>query len=58
MTPVFRDSGSTVSGQNGASASAAKVCPTLRSLARRGNSSVGLSVFNLKSDTVGVELNG
>jgi D-alanyl-D-alanine carboxypeptidase/D-alanyl-D-alanine-endopeptidase (penicillin-binding protein 4) len=42
VTPVIRESG-------GASVSANRACSTMRALARRGNRSVGLRVFNLRS---------
>ncbi len=46
-TPVFRsaDAGAMAA----ATASAARICPTLRTLARRGNGSSSLRVFNLRT---------
>ena len=47
VTPFFRTGGSDASSSSAASASVARVCPTLRRLARSGNRSVGLRVLNL-----------
>lgn len=49
VTPVLRDSRPGVSASSTASASAARICPALRRLARRGNRSPGLRVLNLKT---------
>ena len=49
VTPVFRSGGSDASSSSDASASTARICPTLRRLARQGNGAAGLRVLNLKT---------
>jgi D-alanyl-D-alanine carboxypeptidase/D-alanyl-D-alanine-endopeptidase (penicillin-binding protein 4) len=49
VTPVLRGPLTGASASSTASASAARICPALRRLARRGNRSPGLRVLNLKT---------
>jgi len=49
VTPVLRGPLTGASAASDASASAARICPALRRLARRGNRSPGLRVLNLKT---------
>ena len=49
VTPILPDTGGDAASASDASASAARACASMRRLARRGNRSVGLRVFNLKS---------
>jgi D-alanyl-D-alanine carboxypeptidase/D-alanyl-D-alanine-endopeptidase (penicillin-binding protein 4) len=49
VTPIVQAGGADASSSADATASAARICPTLRRLARRGNGAAGLRVMNLRT---------